>query len=609
MKPRTGMPHGQIRQSQVITTFGPGAMVDLPDRAVLIGGLEHWTDEGRRPIYEERLTRRLREMFKVPEVKLFSPPIDPQDIHGPKTGITGWIFPQWFVAQTDDKSGDFRSRPLVHLDSLVKGKHWGRDRKNYPVIPIRFVQACVNGHISDLDWFVFAHRGATTCWQALWIDERGTSGDLADVFVRCECGVPARSLAEAAEIAKVPLGHCKGQRPWLGAASQEKCGGSSGGAEINRLLVRSASNAYFPQVFSVISIPDRDEQVRKAVDAVWEDFLQYAESVEDLQKERRKAKVHAVLEKLGDDEVWEEIRRRKSGSGAEDKTIKQVEVEMLLASPDETGVDLPSGDFYARNYPLKDPRPPLLSSVGKIVLLHRLREVMVQVGFTRFESSQADIDGELALDVERGAISLEVSWLPAVENKGEGVFVSFQKEALDRWARKPEVEARGRELFEGFKDWKKKQSATLDNFPGVKYVFLHSLSHLLITAMAVECGYSASSIRERIYAGDSGYGILLFTGTPDSEGTLGGLVQTGRHLEHYLGTAIEMGRLCSNDPVCAQHKPSGKQEERYLHGAACHGCLLIAETSCERRNEFLDRALVVPTVEGLQAEFFLEQSE
>jgi hypothetical protein len=142
-------------------------------------------------------------------------------------------------------------------------------------------------------------------------------------------------------------------------------------------------------------------------------------------------------------------------------------------------------------------------------------------------------------------------------------------------------------------------------FPGLPYVFLHSLSHLLITAVSLECGYAASSIRERIYAGASGYGILLYTGTPDAEGTLGGLVQVGRRIEQHLAAALAMGRLCSNDPVCAQHTPN-QQEERFLLGAACHGCLLIAEPSCERRNELLDRALVEPAVEPLGSEFFTE---
>ena len=102
--------------------------------------------------------------------------------------------------------------------------------------------------------------------------------------------------------------------------------------------------------------------------------------------------------------------------------------------------------------------------------------------------------------------------------------------------------------------------------------------------------------------------VLLYTGTPDAEGTLGGLVQVGRRIARHLDTALELGRLCSNDPVCAQHKPDQAHEGRIMHGAACHGCLLIAEPSCERRNELLDRSLVVPTVDLADAAFFAEGS-
>jgi hypothetical protein len=137
---------------------------------------------------------------------------------------------------------------------------------------------------------------------------------------------------------------------------------------------------------------------------------------------------------------------------------------------------------------------------------------------------------------------------------------------------------------------------------------LHSLSHLLITAIALDCGYSSSAIRERIYVTDAGCGILLYTGSFDAEGTLGGLVEAGRRVGQHLHNALDLARLCSNDPVCAQHRPDNQQEERYLHGAACHGCLLIGETSCERRNEHLDRALVVATVEEHGAEFFVDEA-
>jgi hypothetical protein len=133
---------------------------------------------------------------------------------------------------------------------------------------------------------------------------------------------------------------------------------------------------------------------------------------------------------------------------------------------------------------------------------------------------------------------------------------------------------------------------------------LHTLSHLLIAAVALDCGYAASSIRERVYVGAAGCGLLLYTASPDAEGTLGGLVEAADRLDLYLAQALDMGRLCSNDPVCAQHQPDNRQEARLLAGAACHGCVLLAESSCERRNDFLDRALVVPTVDEAGAAFF-----
>lgn len=100
-----------------------------------------------------------------------------------------------------------------------------------------------------------------------------------------------------------------------------------------------------------------------------------------------------------------------------------------------------------------------------------------------------------------------------------------------------------------------------------------------------------------------GDGILLYTGSSDAEGTLGGLVQVGASIGNFLKSALESARICSNDPVRAQHS-SQMPDGRYLHGAACHGCVLIAETSCETFNQYLDRALVVPTLERKDAAFF-----
>ncbi len=597
-------PTGELRQSQVLTTFGPGAMVDLPDHAVLIGGLEHWQGERER-LFEERLEERVRDLLGLEEAALYAPPVEGDGLSSSRSGITAFQFPTWFLAQVEETftapdGRTYRTRPLVPWSLIREGKYYFTDdRKKRPVVPVRFVQACVKGHISDIDWHAFVREDFDTDKIGqLWLDEGGAGNDFSEIYVRCERTKSRRPLADAMVKGAKTLGPCAGRRPWLGPRVWAPCD------KPNRLLVRSASNAYFSQTLSVIAIPDTDAALKEAVDKVYDDYLQYAESPADVKRERKKEKVFYALEHFTDDAAWAEISRRKSGQISEKKGIKQAEIETLLSSRTTMGEDKPDGDFYARARSLDRLSGDLRDRLERIVLVHRLREVVALVGFTRFEAAMPDIDGELSLDVELAPLAREPSWVPATQNRGEGVFLAFSEAAITSWLKRAGVAARGERLRLGFEAWKQRKGIEDAKFAGLPYVMLQSLAHLLITAVSLECGYSASSIRERIYAGESGYGILLYTGGTGTEGTLGGLVEVGRNIEHHLARALELGRLCSNDPVCAQHDPANPHEERFLHGAACHGCLLIAETSCERRNELLDRALVVPTVSTPDAAFF-----
>lgn len=593
-------PHGQIRQSQIVTTFGPGAMVDLPEHSVIIGGLDNWTKD--RQIFEDRLAAKVAKLLRMPQVEFFAPPADRDDPSGPITGITAWQFPEWFVAQMEiqQPGSTARSRPLVHREDLTKGQY-DYDRKRYKVVPVRFVQACTRGHVSDINWRVFVHGKGVNCTRNLWLDERGTSGELTDVVVRCECG-QQKEISAATKLDDVPLGFCNGPRPWLGPYAAEPCGGNGAKAQVNRLLVRSASNSYFAQALSAISIPEADGRAKAAVEQVW-DFLETAESEDDVRNERRKAKVASALEGLSDAEVWRAVQARQSGVAPAPTGIRAAEVETLL-SANEIGEDGPGSLFYARVVRVPGTTGPM-RHVSRVLKVHRLREVIAQIGFTRFEAAVPDVNGELELGVERAALSLQQNWVPAVENRGEGVFLGIKRESVDAWLARDGVKRRREQLIRGFNAWKKSHAnGSAAAFVGAEYVMLHTLAHLLITAVSLDCGYAASSIRERIYAVPSGLGILLYTSSPDAEGTLGGLVEAADRMPHYLDQALSLGELCSNDPVCAQHQPDRPEEERFLLGAACHGCVLLPESSCERRNDYLDRALVVPTVDGDAAAFF-----
>ena len=589
--------HGQIRRGQVITTYGPGALIDLPREAAIVAGLESWPrPQDLEEVVEPRLTAKLEKITGLKSPPLYSPPPESTDYRESVRGIDAYRFPEWCVVQ-EPLGGDerARSRRLVPRTALVKGRFEG-----HPVVPTRFVRACPRGHVDDIDWYAFVHSDSgDRCRRQLWLDERGTGGDLADLVVRCECG-KQRLLYEAAQIEERQLGTCRGARPWLGRNASEPCSHPS------RLLIRTASNAYFPQVVSVLSLPDRGSVVETAVRELW-DNLQLVKNLENLEYERQRPKVAQALAPYNDDDVLAAIENVRTGRGS-DRPVKQVELDAILAAPEGFGDDdVPiDPNFHARRLPDRAWRHSTrFDAVERIVQLHRLREILALIGFTRLEAITPDIQGEFESDVQRAELAIEPRWFPAVENRGEGLFLQLQADAIEEWLERPAVAQRLERLARGHQLWADDRRSKR-TFPGGPYVLLHTLSHLLIQSVAMRCGYPASSIRERIYVDPTSghYGLLLYTGSPDAEGTLGGLVQQGRHVEDHLVHALHQATLCSHDPICSQHQPGESLERRWLHGAACHGCALVAETSCEMRNDYLDRALVAPVIGVADAAFF-----
>ena len=591
-----------IRQSQLITTYGPGAMVDLPDYSVIVSGLQDWSPLRREKIDEPRLAAKLRRLLGVPTLELCTP-LRHEENATKAAPVSVRIFPTWFIvkdAKPAPRNSQWRRRRLVrwnHLDRLRFRDPEDGQRKQ--VVPVRFVCGCRRGHIDDLDWRAFVHERGRVCERPLWLEERGTSGYIADTFGVCECGAE-RSLYEAFGFETGALGHCHGKRPWIGQYAREDCN------ELYRLLVRTASNAYFPQVMSVISLPEYDAGLEAQVSSHYQS-LKVADSLGVLANFRQIPELAAAFAGIADEEVLTEYRRQKVGVESADIPVKVAEIGILNKGNSRIGEDDPRSKFHAETLERVawDPNDDLLlAAVDKLVLIHRLREVVSLLGFTRFEAVSPNKDGELDLDVKRAALAEMITWLPAIENRGEGVFVSFKADEVERWLSRSDVQERSRQIESSWKAWARERHRREEDFPGLPYVMLHSLSHMLMTSISLDCGYPASSLRERVYAGDGGYGILIYTGSSDSEGTLGGLVEAGRRFPEHLRRALRDNMLCSNDPVCAEHIPDASYEARPLHGAACHGCLLIAETSCEHHNDFLDRALVIPTVDVKDAAFF-----
>lgn len=611
----------ELRLSQLITTFGPGAMVDLPTRSVIVGGLERWDmrDGGWKTINEPRISQMLEVQLRGQKrladdqrLTLRTPPLDPQIPGREPPGIDATIFPCWFVTESQVQTPTGRRRRLVPWTQLdIAG---GRrqftmdDGKKSEITPIRFVAACEKGHIQDIDWAFEVHRGKR-CGEALFLEEQGTTGDPRNTRIVCGCNA-SLSLSEA----QIPerFGSCRGKQPWLSEDDPEGC------TKKLRFLTRTATNAYFSQVLTVISLPSAEDELTRQIDRNADAFgdLDGIDELKVVLKSNPGAK--AAVDGYAIDAVWAKIAGRKTRAAQNlDKKPRYAEFDLLASGTRLIGEDGPSAELHAETLERSEwgDADRVYAPIHSVVAVHRLREVSCLYGFTRFEAAPATIDGDLEevfLAVDGAALTSDLSWLPAVEQFGEGMFLRFDPQALARWYAAPAVRARDADLRAAFDSWAatRFEARKPPAYPGATYTLLHSFSHALMAEIALDCGYPASALKERIYAlidevgragadessGSGRFGILIYTAAAGSQGTLGGLIGVIPRLAVIIARTIERLTLCSNDPICADHQPKSHIDDRALHGAACHSCLLIAETSCEHRNLHLDRALVTDTV-------------
>jgi hypothetical protein len=578
-------------------------MIDLIDSAVLVAGTDTWRYQGKERvdvISEPRLRDELvsRYGMHLAQDKAFlAPPAADENSPNESCGIPVLEFPAWRRC--------LECRALEHAKNLDPGRvhRCGRTKKG-TTVPVRFVVTCNNGHLSEFPWSFFVHAGEKTpsgerCSggaASLVLDE-GKGTDFSEIKVRCESCGAERLLANS--LSPGALGMCHGDRPWLvGAGASEEC------KEKQVLLIRTASNSYFSKTLSAISIPDPSRRLAEAVQhpAVWSIIKDLDPATFKLVRNQ----VEALRERLrgfSDDSVLAVMHSLKHGQSPAREELRTAEYKVLMGSQDERpgrlapGVAADSEDYFFADRLV--PEEPLPTGIRTVVLVKRLRQVQAQLGFTRLQPLQTNLQG--GFDAAAGQLQRlgsTTSWLPATEIFGEGFFIELDPDYVARWEKRQAVIDRGDELRAGH------ERAFTDGkgppFLGERFYLLHTLSHLLMNAVSLSCGYAASSLSERIYCAPATdptpmAGILLLTGTSGAEGTLGGLVAQGRHLRRHLRRAWDMGVLCSNDPVCAMHDPKS-EENRYLEGAACHGCVLVAECSCERFNQYLDRALVAPAL-------------
>jgi hypothetical protein len=609
---------GELRPSQILFSYGIGAIADLPNLSVMVMGLEDWDRSRTTELAEERLLTAVRRELgnQVKELRL--PPIPPDEPiassfgEASRIGIPVAPFPTWMVCPrcrllAPIGAGFFELKPNPYRpnETCYVHKNCSRTHRKPPtVIPVRFLVACEKGHLDDFPWYYFVHRGNSGCHGPLRFEEYGVSGAATDIVVKCDgCDVPPRRLSDAfGEIGKQIMPCCRGRHPHLRSFEPE-CD-----RQMKSILL-GASNSWFAITLSALSIPAASGQLAQLVEQYWT-VLGKATNLETLQISLSMFQATGQLQefaKYAIEDIWQIVESKQNRiEDICDHDLKTPEWEIFsVADPSRN----------TKEFQLRPVAPPsgFEAYFSQTVLIERLREVRALIGFTRIQSpgdfaDTVEIPKEYRAKISRHA----TAWVPATEVKGEGIFLQFNEAVLQVWEKLPAVKKYENLTREAQKNWLNSRNLDPDKitFPGIRYILLHSFAHTLMRQLSIECGYNAASLREKIYSqlpeneNGSQAGVLIYTAAPDSEGTLGGLVNLGEPhtLGHHIAQALEQMRLCASDPLCAEHAPTDGAPS--LHWAACHACLFSPETSCERGNKFLDRSVLVTTLAKTDLAFF-----
>ncbi|MFN6166947.1 MAG: DrmB family protein [Pseudanabaena sp.] len=614
---------GELRPSQIMFSYGIGAIADLPNLAAMVMGLEDWQRQHTQVISEDRLLAAVQEQLGGQVQQLVSLPIPEEESRHPYLnqqpnleGIPVAPFPTWMVCPKCDllapiTDGLFELKTPRNRHSEAAYHHINCTKGITPrVIPVRFLTACEKGHLDDFPWRYFVHRGSSDCKGSLRLIEPSVSGAVTDIMIKCDTCGASRRMSDAFGLSgKQNMPRCRGRHPHL-RSFDDKCDRQM------KTMLLGASNSWFSLSLSALSIPNAENKLEQYIDSYWL-TLEEADSADTLKAFLRLLQKQGKayeLENYDIQEIWQAIAKRKNGSSQESNdhiSRSDLKTPEWLKFKSVTGLE-----DRGKDWRLKAIAPPVDFDkvISKVIRVEKLREVRSLIGFTRIQSSGDFTDtGEVPKEYRAPLSRRDPTWVPAMEVRGEGIFIEFNETALQAWEQQPAVKKQHIQVREAHKNWLNQRNPELVDkisTPDMRYLLIHSFSHALMRQLAIECGYNAASLRERIYAQvatsdrQAQAGLLIYTAAPDSEGTLGGLVYLGEapRLNHHIHQALESIRICTSDPLCAEHDPAGDRVS--LHWAACHACLFSPETSCERGNKFLDRALLVPTFSQTDICFF-----
>jgi len=585
-----------IRLSQTVAPFGVGAIYDIRGESLVAVDTTRWGGMGER-VTLDRLAQDLGvEGFRSAPARW-----DQFSTSGPR--LTFVRFPRWLFCPACRRMTFWRSSDMEVPGEPARCGFCERTPKPQ-LVPMRFVLTCSKGHLGDVQWDRWAHSRAEGPEQKqcrskdLTFKTRPGAGTGLDAsIIACRSCKASRSLQGISSKGSARSAGlmCDGKQPWeFLPADAPQC------REEPIVLQRGASNLYFSDVRSAIDIPpDSDfdvfSDVTANVTSTPEFELLKSMTDDDMMADLLISKLASKL-----DASETEIRRVVAGARAEiagapataaalTGDLRRDEWNALITdrgSQDERNRFLTKHEALRPRGALSRAEELIVDAFGPVVLVTRLREVRALTGFRRYDSSGPQL---------RPQLDANVDWLPAIEVYGEGIFLRLEESALQAWENHSDVLNRVGILEERRPD---SLVGKRLNAASPRAVLIHTLAHLLIRRLAFESGYAAASLRERIYCAEAGgadqpyAGVLIYTAAGDAEGTLGGLVRQGRppRMLQTLLAMLEDAAWCSADPLCID---SGGQGFQGLNLGACHACALVAETSCEYSNSFLDRGLLV----------------
>ncbi len=598
---------GELRRSTVVMTYGPGTIVDFrADGApvsVVPAGLEEWDRNfppagllNSQAIFEPRLQRKLGVRgFRLPPV--FYEEWGRDNGEQNRKALVAVRFPDWLQCIECDRiapSAKWVSDPgkAYRYCPTCTARNPGQ-RKVF-AIPVRFVMACEAGHLDDFPWHYWVGHNKDCKNDRGFLTLKAVRPGLAGLILRCpECNA-SRSMEGIFGKETWKSYQCSGRKPWL-SVGNETCMNKK-----PRALQRGASNLYFPVIDSALSIPPWSDRLQEAIGVYWNDIVTTeAEDRAAFVRVLARNALKPVLDefRLKPDMLAKLIEERISlFSGEEILDIRKEEYRQLTSRTDSQRDD--DREFEIRNVTVPDALASYFSHIVKAV---RIREIRTLRGFTRINPPGNENEQEISAISER-----KLDWLPAVEIRGEGVFLAFNTSRLVEWEKQVAVRNRAETINTSWRaEWNERYG---EGDPEMqitpRYLLIHSFAHALMRQLTLESGYSSAALRERLYVGeDEMAGLLIYTATSDSDGTLGGLQRQGEpgRIERAVKSSIRAMEWCSSDPLCIKGMVAPPETHSL---AACHACLHVPETACEQFNRFLDRAMLIGLPDSASAGFF-----